>query len=70
MSDTPNASSEQSSNPSKLPPERLPDLPVGSDALGGIFPNRNRWCAIAFVAIVVLFFGWLALLVNLPASRP
>jgi hypothetical protein len=70
MSDTPNASSESSSNPSKLPPEQLPDLPVGSDASGGIFPNRNRGCAITFVAVVVLFFGWLALLVNLPASRP
>ncbi|MFQ3598120.1 MAG: hypothetical protein SNJ55_07460 [Chloroherpetonaceae bacterium] len=70
MSDLPNASSEQSSNPSNLPPERLPDLPVGSDASGGIFPNRNRGCAVAFVAIVVLFFGTIALLVNLPASRP
>lgn len=70
MSDTPNASPDQASNQSNLPPTRLPDLPVGSDASGGIFPNRNRGCAIAFVAIVVLFFGWLALLVNLPASRP
>ena len=70
MSETPNASSEQSSNQSKIPSERLPDLPVGSDASGGIFPNRNRGCAITFVSIVVLFFGWLALLVNLPASRP
>ncbi len=70
MSDTPNASSEPSSNPSSRAPEQLPELPVGSDASGGIFPNRNRGCAIAFVAVVVLFFGWLALLVNLPASRP
>ncbi len=70
MSDTPNASSEQSSKASNLPPEQLPDLPVSSDASGGIFPNRNRGCAITFVAVVVLFFGWLALLVNLPASRP
>ncbi|MFN3344155.1 MAG: hypothetical protein ACK412_00705 [Chloroherpetonaceae bacterium] len=70
MSETPNASSEQSSNQSNLPPEQLSDLPVGSDASGGIFPNRNRGCAITFVVIVVLFFGWLALLVNLPASRP
>ena len=70
MNETPNASSEQSSNQSNLPPDRLPELPVGSDASGGIFPNRNRGCAITFVVIVVLFFGWLALLVNLPASRP
>ncbi len=70
MGDLPNASSDQSSNQSNLPPEPLPDLPVQSDASGGIFPNRNRGCAIAFVTIVVLFFGWLALLVNLPASRP
>lgn len=70
MNDAPNASSENASNQSNLPPERLPELPVGSDASGGIFPNRNRGCAITFVALVVLFFGWLALLVNLPASRP
>lgn len=70
MSDSPNTSSEQSPNKSDIPPARLPDLPVESDASGGIFPNRNRGCAITFVSIVVLFFGWLALLVNLPASRP
>ncbi len=70
MSQTPNASSEQSSNQFNLPPEQLPDLPVGSDASGGIFPNRNRGCAVTFVVVVTLFFGWLALLVNLPALRP
>jgi hypothetical protein len=66
MSDT----SESSSQGFKLPSEQLPDLPIGSDASGGIFPNRNRGCAFVFVTVVVLFFGWLALLVNLPASRP
>ncbi len=70
MADLPNASSEQSSNKPNLPPEQLPNLPVESDATGGIFPNRNRGCAITFVVVVTLFFGWLALLVNLPASRP
>lgn len=69
MSEPTNASSEQSSSRPTLPPERLSDLPVESDASGGIFPKRNRGCALVFVTVVVLFFGWLALLVNLPASR-
>ncbi len=70
MDDKSNASPESASSESNFPPEQLPDLPASSDASGGIFPNRNRGCAVMFVVLVVLFFGWLALLVNLPASRP
>ncbi|MCS6988346.1 MAG: hypothetical protein NZM06_02405 [Chloroherpetonaceae bacterium] len=71
MSNAPQSSPDDaSSEQPKISPEPLPDLPVESDATGGIFPNRNRGCALAFVAVVTLFFGWIALMINLPASRP
>lgn len=70
MSNAPSQPEDASSERANRPPEQLPDLPVESDASGGIFPNRNRGCALAFVAVVTLFFGAIALLINLPASRP